>query len=779
MYVCMFTAMDTPITPVVRKVWEMETEFTEGEQIVVKLRPKSNKGVYSLYIPAKGNQANKRVEIVFSKAMLEGLSEDFAEFVAEQFRSVMGKWKNIRSMCKWVKNDRHTWKESVRSAWGVKCERVTRNSVARKLLMKSPATASPVYSAKKDSTVTIVAPHIFGHRGTVRVWGKKQRVSANGRVVKAKVVVWLPLPIRKEYSMGVQFGNNKRWIEFVGEYVNYAVSKWQTLETATNWATNCFKDFREFVNVLFDKGGYHNVSVKRVWRLAPSTMETDPVYNTLGNKGDPDFAEFKDGSNPGFGIFCTVRGRHTFDWAFPNDARINYIANKKTEHLTDLQKKYQATACREDLNLVWVPTTAALKCGAVPVQYVMNHSRKDPTHDLAPHDITGGTVLMPLEGRESVPKEEYRFHYRLLKSKDDTEVQNRVLLRAADAVSADAVSADTVDADAVDADDELIADPVAADAVAADAVTADDVAVPVRWEPGAMVVPGMKVRIKRSLISMKVRIKRSLLPFGHKYFVFFDVGSSSDAHDVTDTKTQKVAVKTSRADRSRARAARADTNPHKKNKTSRADRARARAARADTNPHKKNRRISPARPSIGKNAGIFTDVAEGVYHDPVDGRDYEIYDYMRDPKHRAGVGQCMFVAIEDQLAQPGSERAVRSYHVLRARAVSNQLAIVNSPHFVPGVHRSRAACDRMKAAGTYGDDPELAALRHELMVNIRILRDENGQQCWQWYGEVIDSRPTIRIAHTYRSPLSRVNHYMSLRVVPQVVEVDEGTTYKL
>ena len=137
----MFTAMDTPTTPSVTKVWKMETEFTEGEQIVVRLRPNSSKGVYYLYIPVKGTATNKRVEIVFSKAALEGLSEHFAEFVAEQFQSVMGKWKNVMSMYKWVANDRHAWKKSVRDAWEYKCERVTRHSVTRKLEMKSSVTS--------------------------------------------------------------------------------------------------------------------------------------------------------------------------------------------------------------------------------------------------------------------------------------------------------------------------------------------------------------------------------------------------------------------------------------------------------------------------------------------------------------------------------------------------------------------------------------------------------------------------------------------------------------
>ena len=826
MHVCMFTAMDTPTTPSVTKVWKMETEFTEGEQIVVRLRPNSSKGVYYLYIPVKGTATNKRVEIVFSKAALEGLSEHFAEFVAEQFQSVMGKWKNVMSMHKWVANDRHAWKKSVRDAWEYKCERVTRHSVTRKLEMKSSVTASPVYSAKNDSTVTIAAPHLFGHRGTVRVLVREQKVLSNGRRVKAHVLVWLPQPIRKEYSMGVQFGINKRWIKFVGEYVNYAVSKWQTLEAAKNWATNCFKNFREFVNVLFERGGYHNLSVKRVWRLAPSTMETDPVYNARGNDGDPDFAEFKDGSNPGFGIFCTVRGRHTFDWAFPNDDRINYIANKKREHLTDLQKKYQATACRKDPDFVWVPTTDALECGAVPVQYLMNHSRKNPSHELVPDGFTGDTILNPLS-RESVPKEEYKFHYRLEKSPDDTAVQNMVLLRADDAVAADDDALDDdddEDANAVAADDSDVdeAEPEDADAgdlndlpelLPGDDDDDDDDYKPVCKFTKSHLPVDHEIWLDSDDDDYKpvCKFTKSHLPVDHEIWVdevtrmFGPDRDSSDAEDpdvtagkvdappasaaaasaTSATASARVNRAAARANRAAARASASAKTRKVAVKTSRADRARARAARAesaslaDTNPRKKTRRHKPpARPPIGKAAGSFTDAAEGVYRDPVDGRAYYVYDYMQDPYHRAGVGQCMFVAIADQLKQI-SGRHLRSYQDLRKLAVANQLGITRSPEFVPNVHRSVAQCNKMKLASTYAGDPELAALRHELMVNIRILRDENGQQRWQWYGDEIASRPTVRIVHTYRSPHSRINHYMSLRAVPQVVPVDEGTTYKL
>ena len=76
----------------------MSTQFAGvlgPKQLTVKVAPKKGKEAYMVYIPRSGSAENRRVEIVFSKKGVEGLRQDFGEFIAENLGDIVGKWKKL------------------------------------------------------------------------------------------------------------------------------------------------------------------------------------------------------------------------------------------------------------------------------------------------------------------------------------------------------------------------------------------------------------------------------------------------------------------------------------------------------------------------------------------------------------------------------------------------------------------------------------------------------------------------------------------------------------
>lgn len=241
-------------------VWRMSTQFAGvlgPKQLTVKVAPKKGKEAYMVYIPRSGSFENRRVEIVFSKKGVEGLRQDFGEFIAESLGGIVGKWKKLEEMRAWVRDKRDDWKTKVRKQWKRKIERSTRSR--RQLQMQSPVLVpSPVYTARGPRTRTIQVPpaikHLFGQAAALRVYAREARESA--RRVKANVIVWIPPCDKtkrgKEISMGVRYGIQKPWMDFVADYVAYAASKWKTATQLQNWLNNV-GDFRERVILLYEE----------------------------------------------------------------------------------------------------------------------------------------------------------------------------------------------------------------------------------------------------------------------------------------------------------------------------------------------------------------------------------------------------------------------------------------------------------------------------------------------------------------------------------------------
>ena len=410
-------------TPTVNTLeWRIETRFTKGHQLTIKLAPKSKKGKFALTIPAKGTANNKRTEIVFRKNDLEGLSRRFGEYIASEMESACRKWKTVQDMRQWVIN-KAAWSDRVRNSWIRKSGRRTRMSQLR----GQPAAAAGVmFPSKSDKTIDIPVPliRIKGRVCAIRVYARPAN-KQGGRRRKTQLLVWIParlLPKKErksgkkglEFSMGVEFGASTIWRDFVVEYLTFAVSRWKKVDDVNCWVTQYRFNFKVFVNVLFRTGAWSVAPVSRPWRLGPSQITPDEEY--LKNGWFPKSA----GNDVGFGVFCAVAGEHELMWNF-DDERIAYVANKAKVKVTKLQKQYQAVSVHDE-DSVWVPTMDALRCGVIQECYLVQHRKDDPTHYLD-IDEHGRTLLRPR--RPAKKGEEFCFNYRLHKSKDDSPPRRR------------------------------------------------------------------------------------------------------------------------------------------------------------------------------------------------------------------------------------------------------------------------------------------------------------------------------------------------------------------
>ena len=119
--------------------------------------------------------------------------------------------------------------------------------------------------------------------------------------------------------------------------------------------------------------------------------------------------------------------------------------------------------------------------------------------------------------------------------------------------------------------------------------------------------------------------------------------------------------------------------------------------------------------------------------------------------------------------------AVKPYQMLRQLAVNHQLALIRSSKPQKFLQRSKASCQRMKNPRAYAHDQELAALQHELGVNVRLLylREPPNEPRWSDFSDVqkYPLRPVIRLAIVFKSKRSPYNHYFSMRKEVKIREL--------
>ena len=402
-------------------VWHIKTEFKGAQkmsQIIIRLAPKSKCEKFYFNIPAKGTPNSKRMAIVFNKGSGEGLNPRFGKFLHDHMKQEVKKWKNLEQMHSWV-TQKHVWKRRVRSQWNNKQKRVTRSS--RPLVQLVSESPSVMIQPRGKRSICIPVPQVtFNQKycAAITVYPRPEARDNKGRVRKAQVIVWIPRHIYgtsvkkgKEMTMGFQFGDCKRWLDFIVEYIKYAVHKCKTRTSLRNWAHNQFRSFKELVNMMYKFGGYHLPRAPpRTFRIAKSTIKPDPSIGDIKNSG--------------FGLFCTVRGWHTFTFDC-SEPRVAHMVDKRTTLLTRLQKTYQAVGSKTDPQslIVWVPSKEALKCCAVQCVYLIQHRDVNPTHILD-FDEEDNTILRPR--REAKPPEEYCFDYGWKHSPCDSPVQKKL-----------------------------------------------------------------------------------------------------------------------------------------------------------------------------------------------------------------------------------------------------------------------------------------------------------------------------------------------------------------
>ena len=322
--------------------WKIITKFIGDQrysQLIIRLAPMKYKGKQTKFfftIPSKGTPSTMNVkQIVWRSTGNEGLSQCFGEFLKNEMEKIVMKWKKVEQMRDWVENDKDSWKKKVRQNWNAKCSRRLRTRQQCQSQSVMPQDAMTFYRrARGVKTVIIPVPIVMsgGKRIAIRVYPREHKVDKHGRVHKAQVMVYLPPQLYADknknraikMSMGIQFGVKETWMSFVVQYIRYTVSKWKTMNDCDKWVTKYFHIFRLFANMLYARSGLYDTDVKCSWEISKSTIALDEEY-THGNIFD---------GPRGYGLFCKVPGKHTFDINF-DDNRIACLLKK--EKVTKLQ----------------------------------------------------------------------------------------------------------------------------------------------------------------------------------------------------------------------------------------------------------------------------------------------------------------------------------------------------------------------------------------------------------------------------------------------------------
>ena len=423
-------AVPTPEAAVV--TWDITTKLKQvhpQSQLTFRIRVKN--GRFVIIIPAKATRGNRRTEINFSKLAPEGLTPGFGEFLNINLCGIVPKWKTLKEVKTWTQN-KSGWREVMRKKWKTTIKYGTRSSAKRKLIA-SPS-PSLFKKAKNTQTVSIAVP--CDSSIAVRIY-ERHRNKKSGKSRRPHLIVWIPtklVPDSKEFSMGVRFGVNKIWKQYVLEYLKYAVSKWNTKSVASKWYRKCRQDFVEFTNSLFDERGFGRIPATRPWRLGPSQVPDNERFDKYIRKGWFTNA----GAGKGYGVYANHSGRHCLSFCSEDKRIVVLVRNSKK--LTKEQKNYRVTAGKDEKGnqLVLVPTVAALKCGVIPEAFIVNCSvdSKTASHSLQTFDHRPHLIS---DGVETDVEVTFDYNYTDGESSSDSEAADVVIGSGSDSEAADVV----------------------------------------------------------------------------------------------------------------------------------------------------------------------------------------------------------------------------------------------------------------------------------------------------------------------------------------------------
>ena len=290
----------------------------------------------------------------------------------------------------------------------------------RRLDMPSPT----VYSAKKKTTHSIPIPafeelldgHVIDLSIALRVYPRVHPASSKRR---PSGILMIPKRLSAtgdwgEYSLGTEFGVDPEWLKFVAEYVGYAALRWSSLRVAKRWC----KDKRfSFLQCLKQMWAHEHVDQPegRFWCIGPSKVPNEQNYINAFKLGlswgfDPE-------ASAGSGLWCTKKGQHKIYFGGPPSVSARFkppIKKSQTGYITAIPRSDE----------VFSPTVQALQLGAVHHGFIVQHSRKDPTHEDAYDVELDQPVLVPL--RDVEVEEEFTFDYGMdagqdVASEEDTD----------------------------------------------------------------------------------------------------------------------------------------------------------------------------------------------------------------------------------------------------------------------------------------------------------------------------------------------------------------------
>ena len=396
-----------PVTPVAPPTFHVETKIISPryptKYLQVTVTP--NKDRYKIRFAAALFGTKSRREISFSKNAPFGVGEDFGKHIYRSLRQVVRLWNSKADVSQWFATKSVTFKKRVVARYQKKKERRHRRGPQ---IMPEAQTNSALVSVGRNTMWSIPLPDFRELRtnksklGAVQVIRVGKRLNAMSRNAPI-TYLYLPGPLLRsgkgaEFSFGTLHGINKEWMKFIAEYTKYAVSKWESFQKARSWTLNHLNTFLTLVQKLWSAEGANVGGCYRSYEIRPSTLPIDEEYVREG--WFPPSA----GSDPGFGLWCTKAGEHTFVY---NVDGVTEIVD--CESMTDRQGHYGANVDGDGKQCV-VPTLDAFNSRAIPHAFLVQHCRQNPTHKAVYEEESRRALLLPI--RPAKVGEEYCFDYK-------------------------------------------------------------------------------------------------------------------------------------------------------------------------------------------------------------------------------------------------------------------------------------------------------------------------------------------------------------------------------
>jgi len=710
-------------------------ECTNGQKMNITMFLSTNqhqRQQFKLAFPKQYNQSfpskKSRPCCTFSHSL--GTSDALRNHIRKELKVVVEQFVTVEDGREWCKQEKLRWQHNVTNLWESRQHNVAVAEATRKSRLEA-FTSARIYNNENRAARTVPLPDFLGMGTASKVAQISINVRKNSRSEGHHVQISFPKKFQGRHgqrtvarSMGTKHGNSPGWLSFVSEYMLYAVTRWKTNRQARAWFLFEFENWKTFLELYFDELGRPET---RDWRIGISKI-------TALKRADYHPNADKD---PGCGLFATKNGSSRGDITLVFDGRksgLTETVGLKKNDLYVMQGYYPVEVGSTGDQLVDVPTVAALRACIVAHGFIPNDSRR-PNMALD-HDTDRGEATLANLG-EVTEGDEMAFDYGY------DSARNKTLT-----LKADPPIREIPDTNSEEECDYI---PKKQQKVSAHRQRQASTRLATASARKTPAWPRSSTR-RRTRSSTRRR---------HQASTRMATASSSD-DDVTDW----------------------DGKPVKKWECIKVPKARLPPGHKFGKPKRRKRKRKSSRTTTRKTRKVskptwIDDVEDTVYPDPSNGEGYVPWNYLNDPdwsKKNINDGQCLFVAVEDEMTRVQGY-SVKPYNILRQLAVNHQLSLIRSSKPKKYIQRSEASCKRMLNPRVYANDQELAALSHEIGVNVRLLylREPPIEPRWTDFSDFqkYPERPIIRLAIVYKSGRSPHNHYMSMRKPKKEVKIRE------